>query len=100
MIVEVPIPNQGLTITEATIVRWHKRIGESVNAGETLFEIETDKAVQEIESPATGKLLAIQAQEGQVVPLGTPVAQIGTEEADAVGEAVERTGRSSVSGSS
>ena len=77
--IEVEVPNQGLTITEAIIVKWHRQPGEVVKQGDILFEIETDKAIQEIESPTDGFLMAILAQEGDVVPLGRVVAQIGTE---------------------
>jgi pyruvate dehydrogenase E2 component (dihydrolipoamide acetyltransferase) len=82
MIVDVEVPNQGLTITEATLIQWHRQPGETIQKGDILFEIETDKAVQEIEAPADGTVLALLAQEGEVVPLGRVVAQIGTEASD------------------
>jgi pyruvate dehydrogenase E2 component (dihydrolipoamide acetyltransferase) len=82
VIIEVEIPKQGLTITEATLVRWIKSVGESVNEGEMLFEFETDKASVEVESPASGKLVSHLASEGEIVPLGNVVAKISTEESD------------------
>src|ERR1043166_3655904 len=84
MIVDVEVPNQGLTITEATLVQWNRQVGDSVSKGDVLFEIETDKALQEIEAPASGTLLAVLAAAGDVVPLGRTVAQIGTEATDRV----------------
>ncbi len=82
MIIDVEIPKQGLTITEATLVRWIKSVGESVNEGDMLFEFETDKASVEVESPASGKLVSHLASEGEIVPLGNVVAKISTEASD------------------
>jgi pyruvate/2-oxoglutarate dehydrogenase complex dihydrolipoamide acyltransferase (E2) component len=59
-----------LTITEATVVRWLKRAGEMVRVGEPIVEMETDKAVMPIESPANGRLVEILAPEGTTVALG------------------------------
>src|SRR5579863_1366157 len=94
MIVDVEIPNMGLTITEATLLRWVRRPGDAVQKGEILFEIETDKATQEIESPQSGTVLALLACEGDVVPLGTVVAKIGTEAADRWDDRREQPGPS------
>ena len=69
------MPNMDLIITEATIVDWFKKVGERVGKGEALLEIETDKAVTQIESPADGVLAEILADKGAVVPLGQ---QLGT----------------------
>jgi 2-oxoisovalerate dehydrogenase E1 component len=71
----VVMPNMDLIITEATIVAWFKKIGEKVAKGEALLEIETDKAVTQVESPADGTLVEILADAGAVVPLGQ---QLGT----------------------
>lgn len=82
MLVDIEVPNQGLTITEATLTHWHRQPGETIRKGETLFEIETDKAIQEIEAPVDGTVVARLVNEGDVVPLGKVVAQIGTEASD------------------
>jgi len=82
VIVDVEVPNQGLTITEATLLRWLKQPGERVEKGAALFEIETDKAVQAVESPEAGYLLLQLAKEGDVVPLGRVVAKLGTDASD------------------
>jgi len=89
MLVDVQVPVQGLTITEATLVRWVKQPGETVDVGEPLFEIETDKAVQEIESPASGVLLSHGAAEGDVVKLGAAIGVIGTEPGDSLPAATD-----------
>ena len=70
------MPNVDLTITEATVVRWLKRVGEGVRKGEAIVEVETDKAVMEVEAPADGTLAEILAQEGDVVALGQQLATI------------------------
>ena len=69
------MPNVDLTITEGTIVSWLKKPGEAVHRGEAVVEVETDKAVMEVESPADGTLAEILAEQGAVVALGQ---QLGT----------------------
>jgi len=71
--VAIIMPNQDLTITEATIVRWLKTVGDSVKAGQPVAEVETEKAVSEIESPADGVISEILASEGTVVKLGQEI---------------------------
>ncbi|MEO6434547.1 MAG: transketolase C-terminal domain-containing protein, partial [Tepidisphaeraceae bacterium] len=72
----VIMPHGDLTITEAKVVKWIKRAGESVRLGDPVVEVETDKAVTEIESPAAGVLDGILAPEGTVVALGQQLATI------------------------
>jgi len=71
------MPKLGQTVEESTIVKWHKQAGDQVKKGEILFEIETDKAVLEIESFFDGTLLKIIVKEGETVPVTSPVAFIG-----------------------
>jgi 2-oxoisovalerate dehydrogenase E1 component len=68
--IPVVMPNMDLIITEATVVSWMKKVGDTVKKGEPLLEIETDKAVSNVESPADGILIEILAEPGSVVPLG------------------------------
>jgi pyruvate dehydrogenase E2 component (dihydrolipoamide acetyltransferase) len=77
MVQTVIMPKLGQTVEESTVLKWHKREGEPVKKGEILFEIETDKAVLEIESFFEGTLLKIVVVEGQTVPVMVPVAFIG-----------------------
>ena len=70
------MPNMDLTITEATVVKWLKQPGQSVRTGEEVVEMETDKAVVPIESPADGTLVEILAPEGTIVALGQQLATI------------------------
>jgi 2-oxoisovalerate dehydrogenase E1 component len=72
--VPVLIPNQGLTVEEARIVRWLVEEGASVREGQPLYEIETDKVVVEVEAERDGVLAEILAREDAVLPLGACVA--------------------------
>jgi pyruvate dehydrogenase E2 component (dihydrolipoamide acetyltransferase) len=71
------------TMEEGRVVKWHKRDGDPVKAGETLAEVETDKAVMDLVARADGVLRQVSAAEGQTVPVGSVVAVIA-----APGEAV------------
>ncbi|MEP7117063.1 MAG: dihydrolipoamide acetyltransferase family protein [Acidobacteriota bacterium] len=73
----VVMPQMGESIAEGTIVRWIKKIGDSVDRDEPLFEISTDKVDAEIPSPAAGVLLEITVKEGETVPIHSVVATIG-----------------------
>jgi 2-oxoglutarate dehydrogenase E2 component (dihydrolipoamide succinyltransferase) len=67
----------GESIAEGTIVRWIKKVGDSVDRDEPLFEISTDKVDAEIPSPAAGVLMAIAVKEGETVAVNSVVATIG-----------------------
>ena len=71
------MPRQGQSVEACTIVRWLKQPGENVGSGEVLCEIETDKAAFEVESTASGMLLAQFVPEGEEVPVLTPIAAVG-----------------------
>ena len=74
---EVVMPQMGESITEGTITKWLKQVGDAVERDEQLFEISTDKVDAEIPSPIAGILLAINNQEGETVEVGKVVALIG-----------------------
>jgi len=76
MSVEVRIPQFGMTMHEATIVSWHKEVGDPVAQGEAIAELETDKVTVELEAPVSGVLSAIHAQPGSTVPVFDLVALI------------------------
>jgi len=71
------MPQMGESITEGTIIRWIKQVGDAVDRDEPLFEISTDKVDAEIPSPAAGVLLGIAVKEGETVPVNSVVATIG-----------------------
>ena len=77
MATPVVMPQMGESIAEGTIVRWIKKVGDSVDRDEPLFEISTDKVDAEIPSPAAGVLTSIAVKEGETVPVNSVVATIG-----------------------
>src|SRR5262245_3205525 len=74
---DVVMPQMGESIAEGTIVRWIKKVGDSVERDEPLFEISTDKVDAEIPSPAAGVIAEIRHKEGETVEVNTVVAVIG-----------------------
>lgn len=74
---EVLMPQMGESITEGTITKWLKKVGDSVQRDEPIFEISTDKVDAEIPSPAAGTLTEIKVAEGTTVQINTVVAVIG-----------------------
>jgi pyruvate dehydrogenase E2 component (dihydrolipoamide acetyltransferase) len=74
---EVTMPQMGESITEGTITKWLKKVGDTVQRDEPIFEISTDKVDAEIPSPVAGKLTEIKVPEGSTVQINTVVAVIG-----------------------
>ena len=74
----VVMPQMGESIAEGTIVRWIKKVGDTIDRDEPLFEISTDKVDAEIPSPAAGVLTEIKVKEGETVAVNSVVATIGT----------------------
>ncbi len=72
----IMMPFGDLTVSEGTLIRWAKARGDRVSKGELVAEIETDKAVVEIEAPASGVLHSIEAEVGQVVAMGARIGGI------------------------
>ncbi len=86
--INVEMPQLGETVTEGTVTRWLKSVGESVVRDEPLFEISTDKVDSEVPSPASGILTQILVQEGETVFVGTQLAIISV---DGAGQAAPPT---------
>src|SRR3569832_1924422 len=76
MATEVLMPQMGESITEGTLTKWLKKVGDKVERDEPLFEISTDKVDAEIPSPAEGTLQEIKVAEGATVQINTVVALI------------------------
>ncbi len=79
MATEVNLPALGESVTEGTVTRWLKQVGDSVAVDEPLLEVSTDKVDTEIPSPVAGTLLEIKAQEDDTVEVGAALAVIGDE---------------------
>ena len=74
---DITLPQLGETVTEGTITRWFKKVGDAVAADEPLFEVSTDKVDTEVPSPVAGTLTEIRVKEGDTVPVGTVIAVVG-----------------------
>lgn len=79
MEIEITVPTVGESITEATIIKWLKAVGEGVELDEPLLELETDKVTLEVVSPAAGVLKSIEAEEGEDIEVGTVLGYIDSE---------------------
>jgi pyruvate dehydrogenase E2 component (dihydrolipoamide acetyltransferase) len=75
----INMPKLGFDMAEGTLVRWVKQVGENINKGDVLAEIETDKATVEVESSASGVVLQHIVDEGTSVPINAPIAVVGAE---------------------
>jgi 2-oxoglutarate dehydrogenase E2 component (dihydrolipoamide succinyltransferase) len=78
MQVEIKVPQLSESVTEATLLSWHKQPGEAVAAGENLVDVETDKVVLELPAPQSGVLSKVLKQEGELVTSGELVALLDT----------------------
>ncbi len=81
--VDVVMPQMGVSVSEGTITKWLKQVGDTIEADETLLEISTDKVDTEVPSPASGVVTEILVPEGETVNVGTVLARIGGEGAPA-----------------
>jgi 2-oxoglutarate dehydrogenase E2 component (dihydrolipoamide succinyltransferase) len=86
-ILEVPVPQLSESVAEATLLQWHKKVGEAVARDENLIDIETDKVVLELPAPAHGVIVEILKENGSTVVAGEIIARIDTEATAAAGAA-------------
>src|SRR6185312_7323340 len=84
MATEIRVPTLGESVSEATIGKWFKKVGDAIAADEPLVELETDKVTIEVPAPAAGRLAEIAAQEGDTVGVS---ALLGTISEGAAAEA-------------
>jgi len=73
---QILVPSLGESVTEATVSKWHKQVGEKVDSDEPLVELETDKVNVEVPSPLTGTLSSIKVKEGDVVEVGALLGEV------------------------
>jgi pyruvate dehydrogenase E2 component (dihydrolipoyllysine-residue acetyltransferase) len=83
-IIDVVMPQMGVSVSEGTVVKWLKSEGETIEADEALLEISTDKVDTEVPSPGTGVVAKILVHEGETVDVGTKLAEIAPEGAEPV----------------
>ena len=88
---DIIMPKMGESVSEGTIIKWHKKIGDMVKRDEIIFEISTDKVDTEIPSPLAGILTEIVVKEGETVEVGTTVAVIQPNGETTVSETAEET---------
>ena len=88
---DIIMPKMGESVSEGTIIKWHKKIGDMVKRDEIIFEISTDKVDTEIPSPLDGILSEIVVKEGETVEVGTTVAVIQPNGETTVSETAEET---------
>ena len=79
MPIEIRMPQISMTMTDGTIVKWLKKVGDAVSEGELLVEIQTDKAVDELGASTAGVVCSISAAEGAIVPVGDVICAIAPE---------------------
>lgn len=79
MRVNLKLARVGMNMQEATIVKWHRRTGESFKAGDALYDIETEKVTQEVTAPGDGRLLDIMVPEGGNARVNEPVCCVDLE---------------------
>jgi len=89
----ISMPKLGFDMAEGLLVRWVRQVGETINKGDVLAEIETDKATVEVESSATGVVLQLIVDQGTMVPINAPIAIVGQ-----AGEKVDSASPSKVEG--
>src|SRR2546423_6579407 len=75
---QITMPQLSDTMTEGTVVKWHKKEGDKVRAGEEIVEIETDKATMPFEASESGSIAHVAVGEGQKVPVGALIAVLAT----------------------
>ena len=74
-VADLLMPKLGLTMTEGTVARWIAAPGVRFAAGDVVVIVETDKIANEVEAPAAGELVTLLSSEGEVIPVGTPIAR-------------------------
>src|SRR3712207_6925953 len=74
--IQVTLPAMGESVTEGTVLEWHKQEGDTVEADETIVEISTDKVDAEVPAPAAGVVQKIHFGEGDTVTVGAVLAEI------------------------
>ena len=78
-VIEIKVPQLSESVAEATLLQWHKKVGEAVTRDENLIDIETDKVVLELPSPQAGVLTEIRKEDGATVVAGEVIAIVDSD---------------------
>jgi pyruvate dehydrogenase E2 component (dihydrolipoamide acetyltransferase) len=89
---DITMPQLGETVTEGTITKWFKQVGDQVAEDEPLFEVSTDKVDSEVPAPASGYLVEIRVPEGETVDVGAVLAVLGDSPPDGSGDGGDEAG--------
>ncbi|MCD6671216.1 MAG: dihydrolipoamide succinyltransferase, partial [Burkholderiaceae bacterium] len=84
-LIEIKVPQLSESVAEATLLQWHKKVGEAVARDENLIDIETDKVVLELPAPADGVLVEILKGDGETVVADELIARLDTDAKAAAG---------------
>ncbi|MGH9126818.1 MAG: biotin/lipoyl-containing protein, partial [Acidimicrobiales bacterium] len=87
---DITMPQLGETVTEGTITRWLKQVGDQVSEDDVLFEVSTDKVDSEVPSPVSGFVSEILVDEGETVDVGTKLAVISDQAPSAGSEGAQQ----------
>ena len=79
-LVEIVMPQMGISVAEATLIGWRKELGERVEMDEPICDISSDKVDSDVPAPAAGRLVELLVEVGQTVDVGTPIALFATDE--------------------
>ena len=87
---QILVPSLGESVTEATVSKWLKQVGEKVDSDEPLVELETDKVNVEVPSPQSGTLSSIKVKEGDTVEVGTLLGSVNSETTSQTEKPIEK----------
>src|SRR3954452_4005797 len=93
---QITMPQMGESVSEGTILTWHKQEGDWVDKDETIVEVSTDKVDAEVPAPASGKLAKILAAEDETVEVGQALAELEVDEAGAAAAREQSDGAAAV----
>src|SRR5947209_17037203 len=91
LMADITMPQLGETVTEGTITKWFKSVGDEISEDEPLFEVSTDKVDSEVPSPESGYLAEILVEEGETVDVGTKLAVVSSEAPSGDGEKSQKS---------
>src|SRR5690242_15213230 len=86
---EVKVPQLSESVAEATLLEWHKKVGEAISRDENLIDIETDKVVLELPAPGAGVLTQILKESGSTVTSGEVIAYVDSEAVASAGQSAQ-----------